>query len=134
MTSTPKKHLTHTQAAQARANISSLLSGDPDREFNTDEVAEHLGYNARTAGQLLGGMAKGGLIVFIGRREKKKWWMWPTNKAPKTDAPVDSAPPSRQRVKAHPPTPKEVELEVFGITIIVGRNETTGRLRITLED
>lgn len=116
--------------AAHRAKISALLSNEPGREFKTSEVAAHLGVSPYVAGQLLRGMANGKLITQSGVPSNKKW-SWPIgNDTPPAD---DTPPPAKLRT-APPPTPaKEIELEAFGITIIVGRNERTGRLRITLE-
>jgi len=122
----------HAEAAQLRATISSVLSADPGKNFSTEEVAQAVGQSPRTTGQILGGMARGGLIngpLKVKGQHKFKFWAWPTNKAAGDDPPPEEH--KAKPHKAHPP--KEVELEAFGITIVVGRNEKTGRLRITLE-
>ena len=118
----------HTQAAQLRATISALLAAEPGRSFSTEEVSNVLAQSARTTGQIMGGMARGGLIIALGRQGKQQHWQWPDNRE---SPPEDNAVVVASKRKANPA--KEVELEAFGITIVVGRNERTGRLRIVLE-
>ena len=120
----------HAEAAQLRATISSILSAQPGQIFSTDEVASAIGQGARTTGQILGGMARGKLIEGPIKQKgvRGKCWRWPTTAVVEATGHPSGVRPRRA---THPA--KEVELEAFGITIIVGRNEATGRLRITLE-
>lgn len=121
----------HTEAAQIRATLSSLLSADPGREFSTEEMAAAIGQGSRTTGQILGGMARGKLIAGPSKvkGKKGKFWAWPVDKAPSEELP---ATPTR-RTKSNATPVDEVELCIGGMTVIVGRNEATGRIRITLE-
>lgn len=134
MTTDKRKYLTQTQAAQHRATISSLLSNEPGREYSTDEVAHNLGLSARTAGQLLGGMARGGLIAGPHPKGGKKWWAWPIDRVPETPAPAKPSKPAPQGKPPQGKPPKEIELQLNGTLIVVGRNERTGRIRITIEE
>lgn len=123
------------EAAQHRAHISAFLSNHPG-EHHTEEVAKAVGLTPRTAGQLLGGMARGELIESLGKRGKHAYWQWPQD-APKDGAITgDNAPPLSPTPRATPKgvnPRKELELEIDGITIVVGRNPATGRFRVVLE-
>lgn len=118
------------EAAKARALISQVLSADPGKEFTTGEVATVIGLNQRTTGQILGGMARGNLIMSNGVTGKGKRWSWPE------DAPPSEAPTRRKYSKrgSNIAAAKEIELSMAGIQIVVGRNPATGRLRIILEE
>lgn len=112
------------EAAQHRANASAFLSNNPGKH-STEEVAKHLNVTNRTAGQILLHMAKTGLISPMETAAgNKKLWSWPEGQTA-TEA------PKAQRVSK---PPKEVELVYGGVLVIIGKNEKTGRLRITLEE
>lgn len=121
----------HVEAAQLRANISSFLFNNPGKH-GTEKVASHFGISNRTAGQILLHMAKSGLIAPMEKQGTKKLWSWPEGK----EAVPAGEPVVLKSQKSGKPAhaPKEVELVVGGILVIIGKNEKTGRLRITLED
>jgi len=125
----------HAEAAQLRATISSILSAQPGQILSTDEVASAIGQGARTTGQILGGMARGKLIEGPIKQKgvRGKCWRWPT--AAVAEAPPTTGHPSGVRPRrATTTTAKEIELEIGGISVVVGRNPATGRLRIILEE
>lgn len=122
------------EAAKARALISQALSADPGRDLTTEEIAKTIGVPSRTTGQLLGGMHRGNLITDNGKKGKSRRWAWPLNRIASADTdaepPMPPAPAPRKLANAA----KEIELEIAGLSVIVGRNPATGRLRIILDE
>lgn len=120
------------EAAQLRANISAYLSNNL-RRHETAEVAKAVNVSNRSAGQMLRAMAQAKLIAPMETAPGgRKLWSWGEGVAP-APAPEDG----RKRgmpVQQAPHPPKEVELVVHGVLVIIGKNEKTGRLRITLEE
>lgn len=125
------------ETAKARARISATLSADPGRDLTTEEVAKAIGLPPRTTGQLLGGMHRGNLIADNGKKGKYRRWAWPLSRIPTTadETAGPAAMPAAPRPRSATPTTaaKEIELEIDGITIVVGRNPATGRFRVVLE-
>ena len=117
------------QAAQYRASISAYLQNNPG-ERTTNEVAEAIKLSPHSTGQMLKHMASGNLIESNGKLGKQRRWSWQFGESIPDGA---LAPIPAHKIRTAAPSPKEVELEAFGITIVVGRNENTGRLRIILE-
>ena len=63
------------------------------------------------------------------RKGTKKLWSWPAE--PKAEEPAPQV-ISTGKVGRSVTSAKEVELEIDGITIVVGRNPATGRFRVVL--
>ncbi len=82
-------------------------------------------YTEQQLGNLLSGMAKNGLIR--AQREGMKNFYFPADSKPEVASTTQTV------VKPKRP-PKDIELNVGGTTIIIGRNAATGRLRITIEE
>lgn len=117
-----------TEKAQARASISAYLSNNPGQR-STEDVATAIGISARTAGQMLGAMSRGKLIRFNGKAGKAKRWSWPVV------AGTDVQPsPEKHSKRTTTTAPKELELVIDGLQIVVGKNPATGRLRIVIEE
>lgn len=122
----------NVQAAQLRANISSFLFNNSG-QHTTEEVATQLGVSNRTAGQLLLHMAKSKLIAPMEKNGTKKLWRWPEGQAIASTNEAAVATKKQSKPKSVHAT-AEVELVLGGLLVIVGKNEQTGRIRITLEE
>lgn len=118
----------HVEGAQHRATISAYLSNNPGRHTTEEVTAQLPGVSARTAGQLLRHMAATGLIAPMEREGNKKFWRWKEER----EIVVPEAVTKRQAKPVS--NAKEIELLLGGLLVIVGKNEKTGRIRITLEE
>ena len=123
--------LNKVEVAQARASISHYLSTNPG-EQSTESVAVNVGHSPRTTGQILGGMAKNGLINYVRKQGRHKFWSWIKTKP--NGAAGEPEPPAQQMISKPGNPAKEIELSIAGLQIVVGRNPATGRLRIVLEE
>lgn len=122
--------ISKVEAAKARALITQFVRNHHG-EHSTEQVSAAIGLSTRTTGQILGGMVKGELIADNGKTGKYRRWLWPDQPLPENDDP--ESPPTRAKVPKRSIAAKEIELEIDGITIVVGRNPTTGRFRVVLE-
>lgn len=120
-----------------RAKISAFLSNNPGEHF-TQAVAAHLEISPHSAGQMLGAMARDGLIPLPGKGKgehgSKKTWRWQADMPAPAPTPAPAAasvaPIVRPSHTGRASVADEVELVLGGTTLIVGRNEITGRIRI----
>lgn len=118
--------------AQRRASISSYLSNNLGPRTTQEIAASMPDVSLRTVGQMLGAMARNKLIGPMVKKGSKKMWQWPVNGKAEEPAPqvISTKPIASKRAS----TPvKEIELEIDGLTVIVGRNPATGRFRVILE-
>jgi hypothetical protein len=125
------------EAAQRRAIASAFLSQHPGPQ-GTTVIAEAIGLPGSVVLHLLTGMAQQGLITRLPTlRGAESLWMWPENtKEPAPPAPTPAPSPATEmaRLAEMLRAPQEVELVLGGIMVIVGRNPTTGRIRMILEE
>lgn len=108
-------------AAQLRANITAYLNQRSGEQFTVAEIAEGLGTNVNAVGRMAKKMAEDGLIFHAGQFRGKAIYM-------SAESPLEVRP--SKKVGAA----KEVELVIGGMLVVVGRNEKTGRVRVTLEE
>jgi hypothetical protein len=126
-----RKKPTKVSSAQTKANITALLTSSPTKHTG-HEVGDALGISHGSAGQYLALMAKQGLISVEGKGLKRLYWIDVYPKATNRVKGVTAA--AGKRISKAVNSGKEVELVVGGTAIVIGRNPSTGRLRITLED
>jgi hypothetical protein len=121
---------TLVRAAQARAAISGYLAQNPGPHPARD-VAEALGMLPRVAGQYMRHMSNEKLVIMRKQEGENVYSL----KEGDNDLVMGEA----KAKKSHKAIPKskngkEVELSINGTLIVVGRNPTSGRIRITLEE
>lgn len=116
-----KEDDTILRGAKARAAIQGYLSQNPG-EHKVFELSEALSMTRGTAGQHLAHMAKSGLINLRKEGTSKLY----------SNGEIKEPAAKSKAVKV--PKGRDVELVVSGTLIVIGRNPSTGRLRITLEE
>lgn len=123
------------EAAGLKARMSAFLSNNPGKH-STEEVAKVVGVSNRTAGQVLLHMSKAGLIAPMERKGTTKLWSWPEGATPLSVDQIVAVAATAKVQKADKPVAKakEIELVFSGLLVVIGKNEKTGRLRITLEE
>jgi hypothetical protein len=108
----------HVHDAQARANATSFLRTNPGKH-SVEEIATHLGVSVRSAGQVLGHMAKNKLIPLPAVSEGKKhyWWVEGTVN---NGAPVQQPAVRREAPKKHfsATVSNEEALEILGVVTV----------------
>ncbi len=134
------------ELAQARASISAYLSNNPGRHLAMD-VAKAVGMVPKSAGMLMAGMAKQGLIPMPTTKNNKKLWCWVAENDKKV-SPVRKESPTPENIPKPAKRAPMAKLDAVEIalgrttlvierdqfnTVVVGLNEITGRIRITIE-
>lgn len=125
------------EVAQRRADASAFLSQNPGPQ-GTNAVAEALRLPGAVTLHLLTDMADQGLVTRLPTpRGAESKWVWPDpNTKPPAPSPAPIPAPAKEmaRLADMLRAPQEVELVLGGISVIVGRNPTTGRIRVILEE
>ena len=117
------------EAAERRARIIAVLRHHEDG-LTTEEIATAISITVKQSYNLLYRMAESGLIRRAKRGSANVFF---SKDSPDPPANVVSAPtikPEKRRVDP----PKEIELVIGGMLILIGRNPVSRKLRITIED
>jgi DNA-binding IscR family transcriptional regulator len=128
------------RAAEMRARVIAFLNTHPG-EYTSHTMAEQLGISNGDASYTASRLAAKGLINVRpeGRGKPGHYYLHPKT-ADVTE--VEVIDPESRTIEGplkakrgyNRAAPKEVELVMAGVQIVVGRNPVTGRLRITLEE
>jgi hypothetical protein len=111
------------EAAERRASITAFLRRNSGKQLTVADIAEALEDTVHATGRACAKMAADGLILHAGQFQGKQLYMDATT----------SGPPPEPKVKKRRAV-EEVELVMGGVLVVVGRNEKTGRIRVTLEE
>lgn len=118
------------EGADRRARIRSWFANHPGEDTDRHKMAEVLGTSdIGTVGKLLTELAEQGEINMRKEGNANRYWRGVLQE--------ERNPPKQKRVKAlgAGELPADVELVIDGkLTIVVGRNPQTGRLRVTFFD
>lgn len=123
------------EGAERRAAISTFLAQNPG-EHKPVDIGKNLGMRANVAGRVLQEMASNGVIPKPRVEKGIKFYRDSNTPAPEgtkrkyTRRTSTTTHEGLQKIAKG----KDVELVVGGTMIVIGRNSSTGRLRITLED
>ena len=107
--------------------------------MSTEQIAKHLGITHKEASYTAKRLADNGLLKM--KREgvanmysSANAWTGPARPpAAPSATPAPSAPILRGQPTNGTQAAKEIELVVSGVVIVIGKNDKTGRIRITIE-
>lgn len=134
------------ELARARAAISAFLSNHPGRHLAADIAKElkatsGLDLSAKSVGTITAAMAKQKLLPAPLKKDNRKLWAWKVEE-PAAPTPEETQPPPKRRGGKPMADLSEVEIALGRTTliiqrdqfdtVIVGLNEITGRIRITI--
>lgn len=128
------------KAAERRAKVIAFVNSMGGVAVSKDQIAENLGITPKEAFYTAKRLADNGLIRM--KREGVANLYSTSNghpapaqppKAPTSAAPTQSSPILAGQPKNGAQAAKEIELVVSGVVIVIGKNDKTGRIRITIE-
>jgi hypothetical protein len=121
--------------AELRAKVIGFLTKHKGTMYQRDLVAEKLGVNVWSVGTMLKTLADEGLIERQLEGSRKYYFIDGEQTAPQPDAPTARMKRKTVRARTAEDVPPDVELVIAGtLTVVVGRNPATGRIRVTLFD
>lgn len=118
------------QMSGNRAKVMAFLKKHPGHKYSRRQVGEATGVHVSQVGDFLQGFVDAGFIKTEGNRVSKRVW-YEGSTVPAVVTPDDppAGKPTGRTVRTQRPVGTEVVLP-DGVTVIVGRNPHTGRLRV----